>query len=125
MNWINCKERKPFTEYGESDSVLTVDTLGVMRVAYWDGGNWCMPDGEIIETAAKFPITHWKPLPECPEAEPEIHEPERVYTLSFTVTGTMAHLKALKEYITNSGMAARWRAIRTIGHYGCGTILPQ
>lgn len=46
------------------------------------------------------PTTDWKP------AEPEIHAPEKVYTLAFSVTGTMAQLKALKEYITNSGLTA-------------------
>ena len=69
LGWISVKERYPFAEYGESDSVLTVDTLGSMRVAYFDGGNWCEPSGNCITNVRKFPITHWMPLPSPPEVE--------------------------------------------------------
>ena len=65
--WISVKERLPKAEYGESESVLTVDELGCMCVAYFDGGCWCHPTGEVIETIAKFKITHWMPLPVPPK----------------------------------------------------------
>ena len=65
--WLSIKERKPSAEYGESESVLTVDSIGEMRVAYWDGGNWCLPNGNIINPGCVFPITHWMPLPEPPK----------------------------------------------------------
>lgn len=68
--WISVEERKPFSQFGEGVNVLTCDELGVMRVAYWDGGNWCWPSGECISTAREFPITHWRTLPEPPEDEP-------------------------------------------------------
>lgn len=69
--WIPVTERKPFAEYGESDAVLTVDSLGEMRVACWDGGNWVLTNGNFIESTMKFPITHWMPLPEPPKGEGE------------------------------------------------------
>ena len=65
--WISVKEEMPHAEYGEGDAVLTVDELGVRRVLYFDGGNWCWPTGEPLTTAREFPITHWMPLPERPE----------------------------------------------------------
>ena len=65
--WINAEEKMPFSQFGEGMSVLTVDSFGVMRVAYWDGGNWCWPTGECIGTTGKFPVTHWMPLPEPPK----------------------------------------------------------
>lgn len=61
--WIPVTERLPFAEYGESDDVLTVNSLGVMRVANWDGGNWKHPNGNLISSIVIFPITHWMPLP--------------------------------------------------------------
>ena len=67
--WIPVTERLPEAEYGESEDVLTIDSLKVMRVAYFDGGNWCFPTGEPIETVTEFPITHWMLLPEPPKEE--------------------------------------------------------
>lgn len=67
--WIPVTERLPEAEYGESEDVLTIDSLKVMRVAYFDGGNWCYPTGEVISTTCKFHITHWMPLPEPPKEE--------------------------------------------------------
>lgn len=67
--WIKTNEKKPLSQYGEGANVLTVDSLGVMRVAYWDGGNWCWPTGECIGTTGKFPVTHWMPLPPPPKEE--------------------------------------------------------
>lgn len=61
--WIPVTERLPEHEYGESTSVLTVDLYGVMRVTYFDGGNWCWPSGEALTTMRVAPITHWMPLP--------------------------------------------------------------
>jgi hypothetical protein len=69
QKWIPVTERKPFAKYGESDAVLTVDSLGEMRVACWDGGNWVLANGNFIESTMKFPITHWMPLPEYPKKE--------------------------------------------------------
>lgn len=66
--WFDCKNKMPFSEYGEGKSVLTVDAFGTMCIAYFDGGNWCWPTGECIETR-KHPITHWMPLPEPPKEE--------------------------------------------------------
>ena len=65
--WIPVTERLPEHEYGESTSVLTVDLYGIMRVAYFDGGNWCSPSGEALTTIRVAPITHWMPLPEPPK----------------------------------------------------------
>lgn len=67
--WIPVEARMPEAEYGESEDVLTIDSLKVMRVAYFDGGNWCYPTGEVISTTCKFHITHWMPLPEPPKEE--------------------------------------------------------
>lgn len=67
MWWISTKKQYPFAEYGEGKSVLTVDSMGIKRVLYFDGGNWCWPDGEPLLTATVYPITHWMPLPEPPK----------------------------------------------------------
>lgn len=67
--WIKTSERLPDAEYGEGKNVLTVNTLEVIRVAYYDGSCWCNPDGEPVKTARLFPITHWMPIPEPPEEE--------------------------------------------------------
>ena len=67
--WISVEEGYPAHEYGEGDSVLTVDVLGQMRVLYFNGC-WCWPTGECLVTARKFPVTHWMPLPEPPEEDP-------------------------------------------------------
>ena len=69
VEWIPVTERLPEHSCGESNSVLTVSSLGAMRVLYFDGGNWCYPTGEALTTAGKFPITHWMPLPEPPKEE--------------------------------------------------------
>lgn len=69
--WIPVTERLPEHEYGESTSVLAVDLFGVMRVTYFDGGNWCCPSGEALTTMRVAPITHWMPLPEPPKGERE------------------------------------------------------
>ena len=67
--WIPVTERLPTHEYGESASVLTIDLYGVMRVVYFDGGNWCWPSGEALTTMRVAPITHWMPLPLPPREE--------------------------------------------------------
>ena len=67
--WIPVTERLPEHEYGESTSVLTVDLFGIMRVTYFDGGNWCWPSGEELTTLRVAPITHWMHLPEPPNGE--------------------------------------------------------
>ena len=69
IKWIPVTERLPEHEYGESTSVLTVDLYGVMRVAYFDGGNWCWPSGDALTTMRVAPITHWMPLPGSPKEE--------------------------------------------------------
>ena len=65
--WIPVEDRLPEHAYGEGDSVMTVSSLGNMRVLYFDGGNWCYPTGEALTTEWKFPITHWMPLPQPPK----------------------------------------------------------
>ena len=67
--WIPVTEALPEHEYGESTSVLTVDLYGVMRVTYFDGGNWCWPTGEALTTMRVAPITHWMPLPKGPKED--------------------------------------------------------
>ena len=67
--WIPVEERLPKHAYGEGDSVLTVSSLGSMRVLCFDGGNWCYPTGEALTTAWKYPITHWMRLPEPPKGD--------------------------------------------------------
>jgi hypothetical protein len=61
--WIPVSERLPFAEYGESEDVLTVSELGVIRVLYFDGGCWCYQTGECCQ----HKVTHWMPLPNPPE----------------------------------------------------------
>jgi hypothetical protein len=63
--WIPVTERLPFAEYGESEDVLTVSELGVIRVLYFDGGCWCYQTGECCP----HKVTHWMPLPEPPKEE--------------------------------------------------------
>lgn len=61
--WIS--DRLPHSEFGESDEVLTISEMGVMRVLYFDGGCWCYPTGEVF----RYRITHWMPLPEPPKED--------------------------------------------------------
>lgn len=63
QEWIPVSERLPFAEYGESDDVLAITELGVMRTLYFDGGNWCFQNGECCP----HKVTHWMPLPPAPE----------------------------------------------------------
>lgn len=74
--WISVDDALPHAEYGEGTSVLTIDTMGLQRVAEWNGGNWCWPTGEVIATCGKFPITHWMPLPE-PLVVEDVDDDER------------------------------------------------
>ncbi len=60
--WISVKNKLPNAEYGESKDVLTINSMGVMRVMNFDGGCWCYPTMEPYASA--FKITHWMPLPE-------------------------------------------------------------
>ena len=63
--WISVKDKLPDSECGESKDVLTVNSMGVMRVMNFDGGCWCYPTMEPYASA--FKITHWTPLPEPPK----------------------------------------------------------
>lgn len=65
MQWISVKDELPNAEYGESKDVLTINSMGVMRVMNFDGGCWCYPTMEPYASA--FKITHWTPLPEPPK----------------------------------------------------------
>ena len=67
--WISTAKQMPKAMYGESNCVLTISSLGTMRVLYFDGGNWCYPTGEALNTAHAYPITHWMLLPLPPEDE--------------------------------------------------------
>ena len=72
--WVSCSHDMPYAEFGESSSVLTIDSFGLMRVAYFDGGNWCEPSGEAIRNTMKFPITHWMPLPDPPNCGADMRD---------------------------------------------------
>ena len=63
QEWIPVTERLPFAEYGESNDVLAVTELDVIRVLYFDGGNWCFQNGECCP----HKVTHWMPLPTPPK----------------------------------------------------------
>lgn len=65
QGWIPVKDRLPFAECGESDDVLAITELGVMRTLHFDGGNWCFQNGECCP----HKVTHWMPLPEPPKGE--------------------------------------------------------
>ena len=65
QKWIPVTERLPFAEYGESDDVLAITELGVMRTLYFDGGNWCFQSGECCP----HKVTHWMPLPQPPKED--------------------------------------------------------
>ena len=64
MRWISTKQRLPYAEYGESNTVLCYTDLGLVKLLYFDGGNWCHPTGEVYILSR---VTHWMPLPEPPE----------------------------------------------------------
>lgn len=66
--WIPVTERLPFTEYGESNDVLCCMENGLMKVLYFNGGNWCYPTGEsycgiVHETGWHNKVIAWMPLP--------------------------------------------------------------
>lgn len=61
--WVSVKDRLPYAEYGESNSVLCVTKIGTQIVLYFDGSCWCYPTGETFCHG----VTHWMPLPEPPE----------------------------------------------------------
>ena len=63
--WISVKNKLPNAEYGESKDVLTINSMGVMRVMNFDGGCWCYQTMEPYASA--FKITHWMPLPQPPK----------------------------------------------------------
>lgn len=69
QEWISTKKRYPLAGYGEGEDVLTVDSVGDRRVLYFDGRNWCWPNGKPLLTSTVFPITHWMPFPEPPKEE--------------------------------------------------------
>lgn len=71
MKWISANEKKPHAEYGEGETVLTINELGVVHLLYWDGSNWCEPTGECYDS--QFKVTHWMPLPGKPGDETIIH----------------------------------------------------
>lgn len=60
--WVSVEERLPYAEYGESDTVLCYTDIGVEKLLYFDGGNWCFPTGETF----LHKVTHWMPLPAPP-----------------------------------------------------------
>ncbi len=65
QEWISVKDRLPFAECGESDDVLAITELGVIRTLYFDGGNWCFQNGECCS----HKVTHWMSLPQPPKGE--------------------------------------------------------
>ena len=65
--WIPVTERFPHAEYGESESVLTYNEFGMIRVLYFDGSCWCYPTGEVY--GKPYKVTHWMPLPEPPKED--------------------------------------------------------
>lgn len=65
--WVSVEGRLPYAEYGESDTVLCYTDIGVEKLLYFDGGNWCFPTGETF----LHKVTHWMPLPAPPYRRPE------------------------------------------------------
>ena len=65
QGWIPVEDMLPFAEYGESNDVLAVTELDVIRVLYFDGGNWCFQNGECCP----HKVTHWMPLPQPPKED--------------------------------------------------------
>ena len=61
--WIPCSEKLPFAEYGESDVVLVTCESALIKLLYFNGGNWCYPTGECYEHSIDKVIA-WMPLPE-------------------------------------------------------------
>lgn len=70
--WVSVEERLPYAEYGESDTVLCYTDIGVEKLLYFDGGNWCFPTGETF----LHKVTHWMPLPAPPDRRPPEGEKE-------------------------------------------------
>lgn len=68
QNWIPCSERLPDTKYwGESRNVLASCKLHqhrFIKVLYFDGSNWCKPNGDIVYY---WDVTAWMPLPDAYE----------------------------------------------------------
>ena len=70
--WVSVEGRLPYAEYGESDTVLCYTDIGVEKLLYFDGGNWCFP---TVETFL-HKVTHWMPLPAPPYRRPPEGEEE-------------------------------------------------
>lgn len=65
--WIPCSERLPFSEYGESESVICCLEDGTREILYFNGSNWCYPTGESYPFQEyKTYAVAWMPLPELP-----------------------------------------------------------
>jgi hypothetical protein len=60
--WVPCSERLPHAEYGESDIVLVTCESTLIRLLFFDGGNWCYPTGERYEHRIDK-VVAWMPLP--------------------------------------------------------------
>ena len=63
QEWIPCSERLPHAECGESDNVLVTCESTLIRLLYFNGGNWCYPTGECYEHRIDK-VVAWMPLPE-------------------------------------------------------------
>lgn len=70
--WVSVEEGLPYAEYGESDTVLCYTDIGVEKLLYFDGGNWCFPTGETF----LHKVTHWMSLPAPPDRRPPEGEEE-------------------------------------------------
>ena len=63
MEWISVREKLPEAKYGESENVLVTRESGEIGFLYFDGGNWCYPDGRCYGNKIN-PVIAWMPLPE-------------------------------------------------------------
>lgn len=67
VGWIPCKKKLPKAEYGESYNVLASTEYKLIRILYFNGGNWCYPTGETFTDK----VVAWMPLPEAYHVECE------------------------------------------------------
>ena len=63
IDWVSLEEAYPYAEYGESENVLVTIDSGRIDFLFYDGGNWCYPDGRIYEWTKWGKVIAWSYLP--------------------------------------------------------------